>query len=282
MKQLPPTAFFVSEPPEDDDEAEREDHELVPLVAGTKNFESILDALGSLLRFRMFLWHYRSHDERLIAFSNAHIYSHMLTTFPGLGGSHVLRYVPVPWEPGAESNSAKPEVNRVVDLIFEHAHERPDESLGVIAMGIKHANRIEECLRRRLSDDPQLADELAEFFDESREERFFVKNLEGIQGDERDAIILSIGYGKNARGDLPYRSGPLLDEGGERRLNVAVTRAKDRVTLVCSFSRIATWTRSGLAPEASSSPGSTRSTSSRRVPTLATVCSRSRRSTRSR
>jgi hypothetical protein len=155
MKQLPPTAFFVSEPPEDDDEAEREDHELVPLVAGTKNFESILDALGSLLRFRMFLWHYRSHDERLIAFSNAHIYSHMLTTFPGLGGSHVLRYVPVPWEPGAESNSAKPEVNRVVDLIFEHAHERPDESLGVIAMGIKHANRIEECLRRRLSDDPR-------------------------------------------------------------------------------------------------------------------------------
>ena len=74
------------------------------------------------------------------------------------------------------------------------------------------------------------------FLDESRPERFFVKNLERVQGDERDAIILSIGYGKNARGDLPYRFGPLLNEGGERRLNVAVTRAKNRLTLVSSFS----------------------------------------------
>ena len=88
--------------------------------------------------------------------------------------------------------------------------------------------RLRKCLRQ----DP----ELAGFFDESHEERFFVKNLERVQGDERDAIILSIGYGKNARGDLPYRFGPLLIEGGERRLNVAVTRAKNRLTLVSSLS----------------------------------------------
>jgi very-short-patch-repair endonuclease len=142
----------------------------------------------------------------------------------------------VPWESGADTNSPAPEVNAAVDLILEHARERPDESLGVIAMGIRHANRIEECLRQRLSEDAQLAEELAEFFDEDREERFFVKNLERVQGDERDAIILSIGYGKNARGDLPYRFVPLLMEGGERRLNVAVTRAKNRITLLCSFS----------------------------------------------
>ena len=183
----------------------------------------------------MLLWHYRSRDERLIAFSNGHIYDRMLTTFPGVGGSEVLRYVPVPSEPGADTNSPTPEVSTVVDLILEHARERPDESLGVIAMGIRHANRVEECLRQRLSDDSQLAEELGEFFDESREERFFVKNLERVQGDERDAIILSIGYGKNTRGDLPYRFGPLLMEGGERRLNVAVTRAKNRVTVVSSF-----------------------------------------------
>jgi very-short-patch-repair endonuclease len=103
-------------------------------------------------------------------------------------------------------------------------------------MGIRHRDRIEERLRQRLSQDPGLADELAEFFDESGEEQFFVKNLERVQGDERDAIILSIGYGKNVRGDLPYRFGPLLTEGGERRLNVAVTRAKNRLTLVSSFS----------------------------------------------
>ena len=184
----------------------------------------------------MLQWHYRSRDERLIAFSNAHIYDRMLTTFPGIGGSRVLRYVPVPWQPGADTNSPAPEVDAVVDLILEHARERPEESLGVITMGIRHRDRIEERLRQRLSQDPELAEELAEFFDESREERFFVKNLERVQGDERDAIILSIGYGKNARGGLPYRFGPLLTEGGERRLNVAVTRAKNRLTLVSSFS----------------------------------------------
>jgi len=106
----------------------------------------------------------------------------------------------------------------------------------VITMGIRHRDRIEERLRQRLRDDPELARELAEFFDENREEEFFVKNLERVQGDERDAIILSIGYGKDARGGLPYRFGPLLTEGGERRLNVAVTRAKNRITLVSSFS----------------------------------------------
>jgi very-short-patch-repair endonuclease len=127
-------------------------------------------------------------------------------------------------------------VNAVVDLILDHARRRPHESLGVITMGIRHRDRIEECLRQHLRDDRPLAEELAEFFYETREERFFVKNLERVQGDERDAIILSIGYGKNSCGDLVYRFGPLLTEGGERRLNVAVTRAKSRLTLVASFS----------------------------------------------
>jgi very-short-patch-repair endonuclease len=233
-KQLPPTAFFASDSPEEDD-TEGEDAPS-SLFAGTEGFESILNALGSLLRFRVLQWHYRSRDERLIAFSNTHIYDHMLTTFAGVGGQCVLSYVPVTWQPGDEPNSPTSEVNIAVDVILDHARQRPDESLGVIAMGIKHAQRIEACLRQRLSEDPAVAEELEEFFDESRDERFFVKNLENVQGDERDAIILSIGYGKNARGDLPYRFGPLLTDGGERRLNVAVTGAKSRVTLIASFS----------------------------------------------
>ena len=204
--------------------------------ARTAGFESILDALGSVLRFRQLLWHYRSRDERLIAFSNAHIYDRTLITFPGISGGRVLRYVPVPRQPGADTNSPAPEVDAVVGLILQHARERPEESLGVITMGIRHKDRIEERLRQCLRDDPELAGELAEFFDESREEQFFVKNLERVQGDERDAIILSIGYGKDDRGGLPYRFGPLLTEGGERRLNVAITRAKNRITLVSSFS----------------------------------------------
>jgi len=237
-KQLPPSSFFLAGDGDDSDESDEEEFPTdtpPPLVAGTKGFESILDALGSLVPFRMLRWHYRSRDERLIAFSNAHIYDGLLTTFPGVGGTRVLSYVAVGWDPSAESNSPTPEVNAVVDLILEHAAQRPEESLGVIAMGIKHSNRIEEALRQRLHDDADLAERLGGFFDETREERFFVKNLERVQGDERDAIILSIGYGKNERGQLVYRFGPLLMDGGERRLNVAVTRAKRRMTLVSSF-----------------------------------------------
>jgi very-short-patch-repair endonuclease len=227
--QLPPTAFFVSESPEEEDEDVMVD---VPVFAGTKGFESILQRLNALFAPRMLQWHYRSRDEHLIAFSNAHIYDRALTTFPGIGGDRCLDYVEVPHQTGDEPNSPSAEVERVVELILEHARTRPDESLGVIAMGVKHSDRIEETLRQQLRDLP----DLDEFFDESRDERFFVKNLERVQGDERDAIILSIGYGKNDRGQLVYRFGPLLSEGGERRLNVAVTRAKKRMIVVASFS----------------------------------------------
>ncbi|MGA9762021.1 MAG: AAA domain-containing protein [Gaiellaceae bacterium] len=245
--QLPPTAFFVSDG--SDENEEEAEASVLPLVGGTKGFESILDALASLLRFRLLAWHYRSRDERLIAFSNAHIYDRTLTTFPGAAGGTVLRHVLAPWDPATNTNSPTPEVEAVVRLVIEHAREKPEESLGVITMGIKHANRIGECLRQRLSDDSSLEEEVGEFFGEDQEERFFVKNLERVQGDERDAIILSIGYGKNARGDLPYRFGPLLMEGGERRLNVAVTRAKRRVTLVSSFGS------KDMDPEKSSAEG---------------------------
>src|SRR5207302_222387 len=129
-----------------------------------------------------------------------------------------------------ESSSA--EVQKVVELILDHAQSRPELSLGVIAMGIKHANRIDAELARSRRDHP----ELDAFFDAHPEEPFFVKNLERVQGDERDSIILSIGYGKDSTGRLPYRFGPLLTEGGHRRLNVAVTRAKHSSTLVSSFS----------------------------------------------
>jgi very-short-patch-repair endonuclease len=245
-RQLPPTAFFVAETPEEE-EAEEEKALERGVFEGMRGFQSILNVLIALLPFRMLEWHYRSRDEHLIAFSNAYIYDRGLTTFPGVGGEPCLRFVPVEWRPGDEPNSPSAEVERVVELIIEHAQQRPDETLGVIAMGIKHANRIDETLRERL----RLHRELDEFFDETREERFFVKNLERVQGDERDAIILSIGYGKNERGQLVYRFGPLLTEGGERRLNVAVTRAKRRLTLVSSF------TAADMDPEKSTSVGVT-------------------------
>lgn len=231
-RQLPPTRFFASESDTDVDEDESFEDEMSRALSGTQGFESILDALNSLLAVRMLRWHYRSRDERLIAFSNAYLYDRLLTTFPGIGGEDTLAHVEVGWQPGEDTNSPSAEVDAVVELIIRHARERPGESLGVIAMGIKHAVRVDEALRARLRGHP----ELDAFFAVDREEPFFVKNLERVQGDERDAIILSIGYGKNSRGEMVYRFGPLLTEGGERRLNVAVTRAKRRLTLVTSFS----------------------------------------------
>jgi len=98
-------------------------------------------------------------------------------------------------------------------------------------MGIEHARRVEAAVDRALISRPDLEG----FFAEDKSERFFVKNLERVQGDERDAIILTIGYGKDRSGRLLYRFGPLNAKGGERRLNVAVTRARQRMTVVSSF-----------------------------------------------
>jgi len=232
--QLPPTDFFagVSAMADDDDEddASQDGELVVPLTSG---YESILATLAPLLPNSSLTWHYRSRDERLIAFSNAYIY-HTLTSFPGVFGRDCLRHVPVDQHLGVagQEHSVTAEVDTVVELVIEHARVRPTESLGVITMGLRHANRIDAKLRSALAEHA----DLEPFFDENDgEEPFFVKNLERVQGDERDAIILSIGYGKAPDGRMRYSWGPLNQDGGERRLNVAVTRAKHRVTLVSSF-----------------------------------------------
>jgi very-short-patch-repair endonuclease len=229
-RQLPPTNFFRQVGDSDEDLGDEDDDALVSFGAG---FESVLDALTPLLPTWPLNWHYRSRDERLVAFSNTHIYGGALTTFPGVFRDDCLRHVVVAQtpEPGQEV-SVTAEVSKVVELILEHARTRPDESLGVIALGIKHAERIDAALRAALARNTELED----FFSEDRAEPFFVKNLERVQGDERDAIILSIGYGKHSDGRMRYQWGPLLRDGGERRLNVAATRAKQRLTLVSSFS----------------------------------------------
>ena len=229
-RQLPPTSFFGQSADDGDDDDDNH-------LSLTADIESLLDVSGVLLRDKMLQWHYRSRDDRLIAFSNAHIYGGSLTAFPGAIVEPPVRHCLIPFRPiiGVTGTRSNPdEVERVVELVLEHARETPQESLGVIAFGQHHADNIDNALMRRLSglDDPSLD----EFFSEGNEERFFVKNIERVQGDERDAIILSVGYHKDANGNLPYRFGPILQEGGERRLNVAVSRARSWLTLVSSFS----------------------------------------------
>ncbi|HEV3089938.1 MAG TPA: AAA domain-containing protein, partial [Candidatus Cybelea sp.] len=224
QRQLPPTTFFALTDRDEDDEGIEFDGE---------GMESILGLMCGFVEPRPLEWHYRSRDEALIAFSNEHIYDGRLLTFPGIGSAEAaVQHVYVaPSKVDGQEQSSSAEVSRVVELILEHAERRPDESLGVIAMGIKHARRIDEALQAERRQRP----ELDEFFAENRPESFFVKNLERVQGDERDVIILSIGYGPDRSGKMLYRFGPLNYDGGERRLNVAVTRAKSRVTVVSSF-----------------------------------------------
>jgi very-short-patch-repair endonuclease len=225
-RQLPPTNFFRQADSGDagDDDM---DSDLVSFDVG---FESVLDALRPLLATTPLSWHYRSRDERLVAFSNERIYGGALTTFPGVARDDVLRHV--------VADDADAEVDEVVRLILQHARSRPSESLGVIALGIKHADRVDTALRAALTAAAGSAGsrELEEFFMEDVQEPFFVKNLERVQGDERDAIIISVGYGKHSDGRMRYQWGPLLRDGGERRLNVAATRARRRLTVVSSFS----------------------------------------------
>ncbi|WP_424535103.1 DEAD/DEAH box helicase [Sphaerisporangium viridialbum] len=233
--QLPPTTFFMGATDEDEDEdLYDENGELV--VSSGVGEESILEAMRHVARARQLSWHYRSRDDRLIAFSNEHIYSRSLTTFPGPSHESPLRHVLVSQTgrfPGQET-SVNAEVKKVVELILQHALNSPKRSLGVITMSIEHARRIEAALQAQVAQRP----DLDSFFAEKRLEPFFIKNLERVQGDERDEIILSMGYGKAPNGTLAHRFGPLNNEGGERRLNVAVTRAKRSMTLVSSFSSV--------------------------------------------
>src|SRR5665213_2372094 len=241
--QLPPTDFFakLSVPGDidldfdEEDEDIDDDAELTVAVPETRDVESILDTLDVVLagRSRTLTWHYRSKDEKLIATSNAYVYHHQMITFPGSDSSDRIQFEAVELSAGLGVHNKSPvaEVARVIDLAIEHAATRPEESLGVIAIGSDHAKRIEAALDARLQSEP----ELRGFFQQSGAEPFFIKNIERVQGDEREAIILTVGYGKADDGRMRYIWGPLLTQGGERRLNVAISRARSSMTLVSSF-----------------------------------------------
>jgi len=229
-RQLPPTNFFTVVSDDEADAPGSEDDTL------TEGFESVLDVLAAALPTRNLSWHYRSRDERLIAFANEAMYDGRLTTFPGTSIESAVRFEPVEGvaevQQGVDAiETTDGEVARVVELVLEHARTRPAESLGVIALGIRHADRLDDAVTEALRTNP----DVAAFFDDTRAERFFVKNLERVQGDERDAIILSIGFGKTPHGRVLHRFGPLNIEGGERRLNVAITRARARMTVVSAL-----------------------------------------------
>ena len=230
-KQLPPTSFFQASQVDDSDGDEEEDDS-----TEQPDYESVLAACSTVLPQKMLRWHYRSRHEALIAFSNARFYESRLVTFPSAsddGGQMGVRWVPVPdgvYDRGKSRTNAR-EAGRIVELVVEHWRNRPDDSLGVVTLSQAQMDRVDDLLQERIRQEPDLEG----FYLQEGDERFFVKNLENVQGDERDHIIFGIGYGKDARGILTSGFGPLNRAGGERRLNVAITRAKRRLTAVASF-----------------------------------------------
>lgn len=229
-KQLPPTRFFqkTSEDAYVDDDDDDENLE---------DYESILDECSAIgMPDLMLRWHYRSRHESLIAFSNHWFYDDRLVTFPSAVDEHDTLGVKFDYvengiydRGGARDN--KIEAERVAELVFEHFVKRPSKTLGVVAFSQAQMTAIDDAIERRLRQQP-LFDR---FFRDDRLEGFFVKNLENVQGDERDVLIFSVGYGKDAQGRMATNFGPLNKAGGERRLNVQITRAREMVIVVSSI-----------------------------------------------
>ncbi len=221
-KQLPPTNFFNRADIEAGDEED----------ADIGDFESILSLCKSIgMPGRGLRWHYRSRREPLIAFSNRHFYSGDLVTFPSIrdASSDAVRLEFVPqgrWIDRAN----RPEAERVTDLVVRHLRARPEISVGIIAFNQSQQVAIEDAIFERRRKYP----EVDALFNAGLSEPLFVKNLENVQGDERDVILLSMGYGYNEAGKFLKNFGPLTKSGGERRLNVAVTRAREEVVLIAS------------------------------------------------
>jgi hypothetical protein len=223
-RQMPPTRFFQRMTGEEDDTAPED----APDAVAARDVESILGLCNARgVPRAMLRWHYRSRHESLIATSNAEFYENRLLVLPSprprsaeLGLSLVR--VDGAWETGEGVNRA--EAAAVAEAVMRHAKETPKDTLGVAAFSIRQRDAIMDAIEAARRADPS-ADA---FFADHADEPFFVKNLENVQGDERDAILISVGYGRDKDGRLAMRFGPLSAEGGERRLNVLITRAKKR------------------------------------------------------
>jgi very-short-patch-repair endonuclease len=233
-QQLPPTHFFdTMDSGEDLDEENTSFLEVV-------DYESILtraEAENKIFHPVSLRWHYRSKNEDLIAFSNKNFYNNRLYTFPNpyldsfeKGVSFI--YVPEGMYDRGRSRTNVPEAQRVVNECLKFAKQNPNLSLGVVTFSEPQRQVIQDYLDTSLISKP----ELINYFSENNPngEPFIIKNLELIQGDERDAIFISFGYGPDQTNFFSQNFGPLNQEAGRRRLNVAVTRARRMVKVFSS------------------------------------------------
>jgi hypothetical protein len=224
-KQLPPTNFFTRGGQLADDEDEY-----------ATDAESILEVCAGQFRpSRSLKWHYRSQHHSLIAFSNAHFYKNLII-FPSPYGQSATLGVRATYLADAiyDNQTNLKEAKRVVDAVVEHIQSRPKDSLGVVTLNVKQRDLISELLEDRLNGVKE-ADEYRQHW-RDKEQPLFIRNLENVQGDERDAIIISTTFGRPPdSGVVRQNFGPISRQGGWRRLNVLFTRAKKSVAVFTSL-----------------------------------------------
>ncbi len=227
-KQLPPTSFFDSAEAETDEDIDDD---------RVTDMESILDeCVGKAFPERMLRWHYRSRHHSLIEGSNQEFYNGRLLVFRSPSNeveNMGLRHHYFPTSVYGEGGNAvnRREAQEVARLAYQHWQQTPKSSLGVVAFSLAQYRELYDQVYALANKDAQFL----EWIERDVEEPFFVKNLESVQGDERDHIIISVGYGKDATDQIRRRFGPVNKMGGERRLNVLFTRAKERTTVVSNF-----------------------------------------------
>jgi len=217
-KQLPPTSFFQGVVESNDDESP------------TADLESILGLFRAKgAPERTLSWHYRSRHPSLIAVSNHEFYNNRLVVFPSPDDSRAeigltCHHLPNAYYDRGKSRTNRLEAQNVAEAVIHHAMERPDWTLGVVAFSASQMQAVQDHVEYLRAQNP----DCEPFFNDHDHEPFFVKNLENVQGDERDVIFISIGYGRTPDGKLSMGFGPLNRDGGERRLNVMMTRARYR------------------------------------------------------
>lgn len=230
-KQMPPTNFFGSSHDEDDDEEFE-----IP--------ESLLDQAAKKYPSLMLEWHYRSESESLIAFSNFAYYEGRLVVPPNPGtlcSSKAIDFVRVDNGTFDSKNGNEFEAREIVNFVRKILVDDPKSSLGVISMGMSQQRAINKLIEELCETDEEFAKAYAfslAYFEDGSYKGFFNRNLENVQGDERDTILLSVGYGRNKDGKFRKAFGPLSMDGGGRRLNVAITRARKKMRIFCSFDPI--------------------------------------------